>query len=130
MASTATTPPPVIGVKDAPEKLSLMERLKEGDEVTYLVTFASALTILLITCLLVQHLWADSAASRHAFGWKFLETSTWDPVSDQYGALPFIYGTVLTSLMALVIAVPVGMGAAIFLAELAPRKLSNVLTFM
>jgi len=130
MASTVTTPPPMMGVKDAPEKLSLMERLKKGDEVAYLVTFASALTIILITCLLVQHLWVESALSRHAFGWKFLKTSTWDPVSDQYGALPFVYGTVLTALLGLVMAVPVGFGAAIFLAELAPRRVSNVLTFM
>jgi len=117
-------------VKDAREKLSLMGRLKKGDEVAFLVTFASALSIILITCLLVQHLWKDAALSRHAFGWKFLHSSTWDPVADDYGALPFIYGTVVTALLALVIAVPVGLGAAIFLAELAPRKISNVLTFM
>jgi phosphate transport system permease protein len=118
MASTVTTPPPMMGVKDAPEKLSLMARLKKGDEIAFLVTFASALTIILVTCLLVQHLWVDSAISRHTFGWKFLKTSTWDPVNDQFGAL------------ALVMAVPVGFGAAIFLAELAPRRVSNVLTFM
>ena len=130
MASTATTPPPMMGAKDAPVKLSLMARLKKGDEVAYLVTFASALSIILITCLLVQHLWVDSAVARHAFGWKFLKTSTWDPVNDQFGALPFIYGTVVTALLALLMAVPVGFGAAIFLAELAPRKVSNILTFM
>jgi phosphate transport system permease protein len=130
MASTVTTPPPMIGVKDAPEKLSLMGKLKKGDEVAYLVTFAASLTIILVTCLLVQHLWSDSAASRHLFGWKFLWTKTWDPVGEQFGALPFIYGTVVTALLALVMAVPVGFGAAIFLAELAPRKVSNVLTFM
>ena len=130
MASAVTTPPPMMGAKDAPEKLSLIERLKKGDEIAYLVTFASALSIILVTCLLVQHLWVDSAIARHAFGWKFLGTSTWDPVNDQFGALPFIYGTVLTSMLALLMAVPVGFGAAIFLAELAPRRVSNVLTFM
>lgn len=130
MASTATTPPPTLVVKDAREKLSLFERLKKGDEVTFLVTFASALSIILITGLLVQHLWVDSTLSRHTFGWKFLHTSTWDPVADQYGALPFIYGTVVTSFLSLLLAVPVGIGAAIFLAELAPRRVSNVLTFM
>jgi len=130
MASAVTTPPPIVGEKDAPEKLSLIERLKKGDEIAYLVTFASALSIILVTCLLVQHLWVDSAIARHAFGWKFLGSSTWDPVNDQFGALPFIYGTVLTSMLALLMAVPVGFGAAIFLAELAPRRVSNVLTFM
>ena len=112
MASTVTTPPPMMGAKDAPVKLSLMERLKKGDEVAYLVTFASALSIILITCLLVQHLWVDSAIARHTFGWKFLWTSTWDPVNDQFGAKPFIYGTVLTAMLALLMAVPVGFGAA------------------
>lgn len=119
-----------MAVKDAREKLSLLQRLRKGDEVTFLVTFAASLSIILITCLLVQHLWVDSSQARHAFGWKFLHSSAWDPVSDDYGALPFIYGTVVTAFLALVLAVPVGMGAAIFLAELAPRRLSNVLTFM
>ncbi len=129
MLTTAATPPQP-AVPDAREKLSAFERLKKGDEVTYLITFASALTIILVTCLLVQHLWADSVLSRHTFGWKFLHTNQWDPYKENYGALPFVYGTVLTSFLALFIAVPVGMGAAIFLAELAPRRISNVLTFM
>ena len=57
-------------------------------------------------------------------------TSTWDPVNDQFGALPFIYGTVVTSVLALVIGIPLGVGAAIFLAELAPAKISDALTFL
>lgn len=129
MASTMTTPEGEI-LSPPPEKLSLVERLRKGDEIAFLVTFASALSIILITGLLVQHLWVDSALSRHAFGWKFLTTSTWDPVQEQFGALPFIYGTVLTATLALVFSVPIGVGAALFLAELAPRKISNILTFM
>ena len=54
----------------------------------------------------------------------------WDPVAGDFGALPFIYGTVVTSLLALLIAVPLGLGAAIFLAELAPAKISDSLTFV
>jgi len=54
------------------------------------------------------------------FGAGFLVTSTWDPVQEEFGALPFIYGTLVSSLLALLIAVPLGLGAAIFLAELAP----------
>jgi phosphate transport system permease protein len=67
---------------------------------------------------------------RHQFGWSFLVTSTWDPVAGQFGALPFIYGTVVTSALALLMAIPLGVGAAIFLAELAPAKVSNALTFL
>ena len=129
MASTMTTPGGEV-LSPPPEKLSLVERLRKGDEIAFLVTFASALSIILITGLLVQHLWVDSALSRHAFGWKFLTTSTWDPVQEQFGALPFIYGTVLTATLALLFSVPIGVSAALFLAELAPRKISNILTFM
>jgi len=128
--ASATTTTQTVGLSSPPEKLSIMARLRKGDEIAFLVTFASALSIVLITVLLVQRLWADSVLSRHLFSWHFLHTSTWDPVQDQFGALPFIYGTVVTALLSLVMAVPVGIGAAIFLAELAPRKVSNVLTFM
>ena len=113
-----------------PERLSFFDRLKKGDEIAFLVTFASALSIILITGLLVEHLWVDSALARHTFGWKFLTSSEWDPVLDHYGALPFIYGTVLTAMLALLISVPVGVGAALFLAELAPRRISNSVTFL
>ena len=71
-----------------------------------------------------------SALSRHKFGWTFLITQTWDPVAERFGALPFIYGTVVTSALALFIAIPLGVGAAIFLAELAPAKISSGLTFL
>ena len=75
-------------------------------------------------------LWIHSAASRAKFGFGFLTGTTWDPVAVQFGALPFIYGTVLTSFLALLISVPLGVGAAIFLSELAPPKLSNACTFL
>src|SRR6185369_14178244 len=61
---------------------------------------------------------------------RFLTGSTWDPVALEFGALPFIYGTLVTSALALIIGVPLGVGAAIFLAELAPIKLSNTLAFI
>jgi phosphate transport system permease protein len=112
------------------KKLTLWERLRKGDEVAHLVTLAGGWSILVITALLVQHLWVYSRLSRHAFGWHFLVDSTWDPVNGHFGAWPFVYGTVVTSLLALVISIPIGIGAAIFLAELAPRKLSNGLTFL
>jgi phosphate transport system permease protein len=104
--------------------------LLTGDEITYLVTLVSALSIVVITAMLFYELFINSALSRHKFGWHFLFTMTWDPVADQFGALPFIYGTVVTSALALLIAVPVGVGAAIFLAELAPPRISDFFTFL
>jgi phosphate transport system permease protein len=112
------------------KKLTLWERLRKGDEVAHLITLAGGWSILVITALLVQHLWVFSRLSRHAFGWHFLVDSTWDPVNGHFGAWPFVYGTVVTSLLALAISIPIGIGSAIFLAELAPRKLSNGLTFL
>jgi len=95
-----------------------------------LIVFLAATAILALTALLVWELWSHSGPSRAKFGWDFLRTSTWDPVAGEFGALPFIYGTVVTSLVALLIAIPFGVGAAIFLAELAPPKLSDAMTFL
>ena len=113
-----------------PRSRALLRRLRRGDEIAHLVTLLFAASVILITSLLVYELWANSALSRHKFGWRFLFTRVWDPVFDQFGALPFIYGTLVTSAVALLIAVPVGLGAAIFLAELAPPRLSDALAFV
>ena len=85
--------------------------------------------MVLVTVLLVFQLWRESVLPRHKFGFHFLTTSVWDPIIDQFGALPFIYGTLVTSAVALFIAVPLGIGAAIFLAELAPARVSDTLEF-
>ena len=108
----------------------LLRRMKEGDEIAHLVTMLFAASILLVTVMLVYQLWVHSADSRAAFGWKFFITSTWDPVFGNFGAWPFIYGTLVTTAVSLVIAVPLGLGAAIFLSELAPPKLSSGLSFV
>lgn len=105
-------------------------RLLSADRLAHLVAFLFAATIPLLTVLLVAELWRSSALSRERFGFAFLWTSTWDPVAGDFGALPFLYGTVVTSLVALAIAVPFGVGAAIFLAELAPPWLSSALAFL
>jgi phosphate transport system permease protein len=107
-----------------------MKRLRAGDEIAYLLTFISAASVVAITAVLVWELYVNSAQSRAQFGWSFLWTSTWDPVNGQFGALPFIYGTVVTSALAMLLAIPLGVGAAIFLAELAPPRISSGLTFL
>ena len=107
-----------------------VRRLRAGDEVAYLITLLAAGTIFIITALVFYELFAQSSLSRHKFGLGFLLTSTWDPVAGTFGALPFIYGTVVISVLALLIAVPQGIGSAIFLAEMAPLRLSNACTFL
>lgn len=109
---------------------SFLSRLRAGDEIAYLISLLAAGTIFIITTLVFYELFAQSSPSRHKFGWNFLFSSTWDPVAGQFGALPFIYGTVVTSTLALLIAIPQGIGSAIFLAEMAPPQLSNACTFL
>jgi phosphate transport system permease protein len=108
---------------------TFFSRLREGDEIARLTTMVFAATVVLLTAALVWELWVNSALPRHKFGLHFFVTQTWDPIVDDFGALPFIYGTVVTSAVALFIAIPLGIGAAIFLAELAPARLSDTLQF-
>ena len=128
MATSATTmdnaAPPQPGLR------TFIQRLRGGDEVAHIVTLVFAAGILLITSLLVYELWVNSSLSRSKFGLMFFWTRVWDPVSGDFGAAPFIYGTLVTSVVSLAIAVPLGLAAAIFLAELAPRKLSDGIAFL
>src|SRR5512136_1588556 len=72
----------------------------------------------------------QSRLSIEKFGFGFWKGRTWDPVSGEFGALPFIWGTLYSSVLALVIATPVALGIAIFLSELAPRFLRTPLAFL
>lgn len=107
-----------------------IRRLRAGDELAYVITLSAATLVILIVCLLVYQLWINSTLPIHKFGFSFLKGTTWDPNSGEFGALPFIYGTCITSFLALLIAVPMGVGAAIFLAELAPPRISSLMTFL
>jgi phosphate transport system permease protein len=104
--------------------------LLNADRLTYALVFAAATAILVLTTTLLWELWDHSLPSRMKFGFHFLTTQTWDPVAGDFGAWPFIFGTVVTSTVALLIGVPLGVGAAIFLAEMAPPKLSDAMTFL
>jgi phosphate transport system permease protein len=108
---------------------SFIQRALKPDTVANAIVFLAASTIVAITALLVYELVINSSPSRHKFGFDFLFSSNWDPNAGEFGALPFIYGTVMTSVIALLIAVPLGVGAATFLAELAPPRVSDALTF-
>ncbi len=113
-----------------PSRLSAFaRRFVSGDETArFIVTLAGG-AIVAVTALLVYELWANSGLARERFGFGFLTGTTWDPNAGEFGALPFIVGTAVTSLISLIIAVPAGVGAAVFLAELAPRRISDALTF-
>jgi phosphate transport system permease protein len=125
----ATANPTVQSAGPVTGSRSFLSRLKDGDEIARLITFLFAATVVLITVALVYELWMNSVLPREKFGFHFFVTQVWDPVMDDFGALPFIYGTIVTSALALLIAVPLGIGASIFLAELAPPRISDTLQF-
>ncbi len=85
--------------------------------------------LILVAGIFFQLVWC-SLPSLQKFGLGFLYHSTWNPVIENFGALPFIFGTCLTSLVALILAVPVGVGAAIYLAEYAPPKVSKAISIL
>ena len=86
-----------------------------------------ALAIFVLIVLIGYELARGSQLALHKFGWHFLISSDWDPVNDNYGALPFIFGTLVSSLIALVIAVPISIATAVYLTELAPLWLRQPL---
>ncbi|MDD5616929.1 MAG: phosphate ABC transporter permease subunit PstC [Candidatus Methanoperedens sp.] len=101
-----------------------------GDFIFEAVVGLFALGILILAFLLFRELFIESGLSRKTFGLSFLFTSTWDPVNEIFGALPFIFGTLVSSFLALLIAVPFSLGIAIYLSELAPEKLRTPLSFI
>jgi phosphate transport system permease protein len=101
-----------------------------GDRTLHLLTLGFALSILALTALIAFELYRNSSLAIAKFGFRFLSGTTWDPVFEQFGALPFLFGTLVTSAIALLIAFPLGLGVAIFLSELAPRWLSDPVAFL
>src|SRR5882672_3835447 len=91
-----------------------------GDKAFEWLTLAMALAVVLLVVLVGWQLARGSSLAIQKFGFHFLATSTWDPVAEQFGALPFIYGTVVSSLIGLIIAVPLSIATAVYLTELAP----------
>jgi len=101
-----------------------------GDRFFRRLTLGFALSIFLITTLLALTLIFHSRLALKQYSLGFLWGRVWDPVAENFGALPFIYGTLVSSAIALSIAIPLGLGSAIFLAELAPPKISQGLAFL
>ena len=100
-----------------------------ADRVFSWAILGCALIVLFILALIVWQLVSRSQLSWHAFGWKFFWGQDWDPVNDQYGALPFVYGTLVSSLLALIIAVPLAVGLGVFTTEMCPKWLRGPLSF-
>jgi phosphate transport system permease protein len=98
-----------------------------GDRAFRWLTLLMALSIFVLIALIGFELANGSKLALQKFGWHFLVSSDWDPVNEVFGALPFIFGTLVTSAIALVIAVPISIATAVYLTELAPQWLRQPL---
>jgi phosphate transport system permease protein len=126
MASTTL----IAEIMHRPADKGFFARLRGGDEISILLTGAATVSILLLVGIIVYQLWTNSLPAIHKFGFGFLTSQAWSANNDKFGALPFVFGTCVTSLIAMLLAVPFGVQAAIFLAEMAPPRFSNILTFL
>jgi phosphate transport system permease protein len=79
---------------------------------------------------LVYEIWSGADLAIQRFGFDFVTTSTWDPVAEEFGAFPLMFGTLLSSLIALLIAVPLSLGVAIYLTEFAPKVIRQPVAFL
>ncbi len=114
--------------KNAFKKLFKYQNL--GDSIFHNLTLLFAVSVFILVVLMAYEMYSSSKLSIEKFGWSFLYNSTWDPVQEIYGALPMIYGTLVSSLAALLITLPLSIGVAVFLSELAPRWLEKPLSFL
>ena len=123
--------PPEPLARPRPRWLSALTReVNLGDVAFRWATAGFALAIILMLAGMAVEMTRVSMLSIKVFGAGFLWSTAWDPVKELFGALPFIYGTVVSSLLALCISVPISLGIAIFLAELAPPWLCDLLGFV
>lgn len=95
-----------------------------------LITGAIASVLVLIVAGVAFVLWDEAALAIHKFGWQFWQTSVWDPVAGEFGARPFIWGTLYSSILALLLAAPVAIGIAVFLSDWCPLSLRTPLVFL
>ena len=91
---------------------------------------ACSLLVLAAVALLIEETLRGALPALRAYGLPFLAGTSWDPVAEKFGALPYIVGTLVTSAIALLLAVPAGVGAAVFLTEMAPPRLAAVVSFL
>lgn len=110
-----------------------VRRLKEihtPDRVFYWGLRAIGFTVLILLLAIGVFLFSASLPAMQKFGWSFIWKNSWNPVTHEYGALPVIYGTLVSSFLALLIATPVSLGIALFLNELAPRGVASIVRFL
>lgn len=101
-----------------------------ADSAFHWLMLLCALSIFAIVGLIFTELVTHSQLTLAKFGWKFFLGSAWNPVQNDFGALPFIYGTIVSSIISLILAVPLAVGVAVFLTEMCPKALRGILSFL
>lgn len=110
--------------------VELTRRLQHGDVIFRGLTIIAGVIVIGAAFGIGYELWQNSPLPRARFGFDFLTSTEWNPVTEEFGALPFLYGTLQTSLLALLVAIPLGLGIAIFLSELAPEWARHPIGFV
>jgi phosphate transport system permease protein len=129
---TASLPsPPEPGTPSLIPKSRLRTKSSVFADATFRTIVAICAVILVsIVGLILYELATQSRVTISKFGLPFLVRSIWDPVNEDFGALPFIYGTIVSSLVAIIIAVPLSLGTALFLTEICPRRIRPILSLL
>lgn len=112
------------------ETLKQFRRGNIGDGIFRIVALIFALLLLVITGGIMWQLWFQSGVARAEFGWGFIFSTEWQPQNGRFGALPFIYGTLVSSAFAIFFAGPIGVGIAAYLVEIAPQRLNQIVGFV
>jgi len=124
MQATVSESPQMPGI------IRLLRRARPGEILFRSVVAVFGLSVLVLAALMLWQLLFESRDSISTFGWGFLTGTRWDPVNRVFGAAPAIYGTLVSSVIAVVLAVPVSLGAAIYLSEMAPPWLRHPASFL
>ena len=127
-----TLTPPVVPASRIARILPALSQLRgsSGDQVFKALLTAAAASIPILLGFLLWELFDGSRVAMGKFGFGFITESTWDPVRGQFGAFPLIFGTLLSSVIALVIAIPLSLGVAIYLTEFAPKSIRQPIAFV
>lgn len=126
MSSESTA---IATASSSPVRFPALWRSSLGNTALFILSLVAGVTVLALLVAIIVQLVIESHLSIRTFGFGFLMSPQWDPVAEEFGALPFIYGTVISSLIGMIIAVPLSVGAAVFLVEIARGWVRSVLSF-
>lgn len=117
-------------MKPVNSKKEIKSKKKLGDIIFENLTLIFSFLIIGVVVFIAIEMFNDSAESRHKFGLGFVFSSDWNPVKEEFGALPFVYGTIVSSLLALLISLPISIGVAVFLSEVVHKSVRSPISFL